>query len=148
VTTKETAIMSKSGTAVRTCGKIIIIGMTTLLLKGNAALADDSKICDYEHKCYNGTTRPPPPPQIYHMDPAHPDKETPPPAPQYPGVVSKPYVPKPQADVAPPVMAEVPEPTYNPNADCDELRRGLYPTPEAAWNARAHCEGGAQWYPQ
>jgi hypothetical protein len=154
VTTKETAIMSKSGITVRIYGKILAIGMTTLLLKGNVALADEL-ICDYEHKCYSGSTRPPPP-QIYHMDPTHPDKETPPPAPQYPGVVPKPYVAKPSEPVAPPEIAETPPVTaevpmpmhlYNPNPDCENMRHGLFPTPEAAAAARIHC-GEVEWYPQ
>jgi len=38
------------------------------------------QICDYEGKCYSAG----PPHQTYHMDLAHPDRETPPPAPEYP----------------------------------------------------------------
>jgi hypothetical protein len=43
-------------------------------------------VCDFEGKCYSDA-----PKQTYHMDPANPDRETPPPAPQYP-------VPTPDAD--------------------------------------------------
>jgi hypothetical protein len=44
-------------------------------LAGHAA-----PICDMQGKCYPDK----PPGQVYHMDPAHPDRETPPPPPQYP----------------------------------------------------------------
>jgi hypothetical protein len=118
--------------------------LVAALILSTPAFAGDNLICDYEHKCYSG--RPSPPPQIYHMDPTHPDKETPPPAPQYSGIVPKPYVPKPYVPVAPPITAEVPE--YNPNPDCENMRHALFPTAEAAFNARAHCLPGAQWYPQ
>ena len=37
------------------------------------------QVCDFEHHCYEDG-----PQQHYHMDLAHPDVETPPPAPQYP----------------------------------------------------------------
>jgi hypothetical protein len=128
-------------------------------LLSTVAIADEEKICDYEHKCYSGTTKPPPPPQIYHMDPTHPDKVTPPPAPQYPGIVPKPYVdvaPHPHddgtAEHLPVIPEEIPPhyygtddhtiaevPTYNPDPDCENMRNGLFPTPEAAAAARAHC---------
>jgi clan AA aspartic protease (TIGR02281 family) len=47
--------------------------------------APHEQICDFEHNCYgsDGFTSEPSP-QVYHMDPAHPDRVTPPPAPQYP----------------------------------------------------------------
>ena len=37
--------------------------------------AKAQQICDLQGTCYGG--------QVYHMDPAHPNRETPPPAPQY-----------------------------------------------------------------
>jgi hypothetical protein len=56
------------------------IVLVALLISYNAK-AD--QICDFENHCYSG--------QTYHMDLAHPDRETPPPAPQYP----PPKLPKP-----------------------------------------------------
>ena len=57
-------------------------GLIAALLLSTAAMADEyppglfehspeADSCDFQHQCY-------------HMDPAHPDKVTPPPAPQYP----------------------------------------------------------------
>ena len=48
--------------------------VTGLPLAGHA-----EQVCDFEHHCYEAG-----PQQHYHMDLAHPDVETPPPAPQYP----------------------------------------------------------------
>jgi hypothetical protein len=82
--------------------------------------------CDMQHQCY-------------HMDPAHPDKVTPPPAPQYPGVTSKPFVqPAPEA-LAPPPVADPNEEDPDDPYSCFSLRRGLFPTPQAAASARARC---------
>jgi hypothetical protein len=53
----------------------LIVGLIALPLVGHA-----DQICDFEHRCYQDQ----PPPQPYHMDLGHPDRETPPPAPQYP----------------------------------------------------------------
>jgi hypothetical protein len=74
--------------------------------------------CDFQHQCY-------------HMDPAHPDKVTPPPPPQYP------------ERATPPVEAAMPTPRELPDSDpqsCFNLRRGIFATPQAAANARAKCQ--------
>jgi hypothetical protein len=114
------------------------------------ALAEPELACDMQHQCY-------------HMDPTHPDKVTPPPAPQYPspkliphkvipndgtadhfGVPIPDSAPNPNDGTADHYGAEVPD--YNPSPDCYNMRHGLFPTPEAAAAARAHCDGEAQWY--
>ena len=51
-----------------------VVGFIALPLVGHA-----DQVCDFEHHCYEDV-----PQQHYHMDLAHPDVETPPPAPQYP----------------------------------------------------------------
>jgi hypothetical protein len=69
------------------------------------------------------------------MDLGHPDKVTPPPSKNTsPSVAVAPTIPSVQ--VAPPV-AMVPE--YNPDVSCLNLRQGIFPTAEAARNARIHC---------
>jgi hypothetical protein len=50
------------------------VGLIAAPLVGHA-----DQVCDFEHRCYEDK-----PQQHYHMDLAHPDVETPPPAPQYP----------------------------------------------------------------
>jgi hypothetical protein len=50
------------------------VGLIAAPLVGHA-----DQVCDFEHRCYEDQ-----PQQHYHMDLAHPDAETPPPAPQYP----------------------------------------------------------------
>jgi hypothetical protein len=95
--------------------------------------------CDFQKQCY-------------HMDPTHPDKVTPPPAPQYPGVVAKPFAyPAPQPPAvasSPPAAAPealAPDSLDDPSEDpsdpysCFNLRRGIFPTPQAAAHARARC---------
>jgi len=91
--------------------------------------------CDMQHQCY-------------HMDPTHPDKVTPPPAPQYEGVR------RPSAPSTPPLeqtpLASAPTalapslalPSDDPSdpQSCFNLRRGLFATPQAAANARSRCE--------
>jgi hypothetical protein len=66
--------------------------LAALLMSGSAK-AD--QICDMQNHCYNG--------QTYHMDLDHPDRETPPPAPQYPPPKIKPrvaqYRPKSQCEI-------------------------------------------------
>ena len=52
----------------------LVVGFIALPLAGHAA-----QVCDFEHRCYEDK-----PQQHYHMDLAHPEVETPPPAPQYP----------------------------------------------------------------
>jgi hypothetical protein len=97
------------------------------LLLSTAAMADEyppglferspELSCDFQHQCY-------------HMDPAHPDKVTPPPAPQYP----------PPLEQTP--LAIAPTPRALPDSDpqsCFNLRRGIFPTPQAAANARSKC---------
>jgi hypothetical protein len=85
--------------------------------------------CDMQHQCY-------------HMDPTHPDKVTPPPAPQYPGITPKPFA---GPSTRPPPSPE-PEALAPPSEDpddmrsCFNLRRGLFATPEAAAHARARCD--------
>jgi hypothetical protein len=82
--------------------------------------------CDMQHQCY-------------HMDPAHPDRVTPPPAPQYPAAAPRP----PAATPAPPEALAPPEPSPSEDPDdpysCFSLRRGLFPTLQAAAQARARC---------
>jgi hypothetical protein len=51
-----------------------VVGIMALPVAGHAA-----QVCDFEHHCYEDV-----PQQHYHMDLAHPDVETPPPAPLYP----------------------------------------------------------------
>ena len=52
----------------------LVVGLFALPLVGHA-----DQVCDFEHRCYEDKSQ-----QHYHMDLAHPDLETPPPAPQYP----------------------------------------------------------------
>jgi hypothetical protein len=101
-------------------------GLIAALLLSTTAMADEYPpglferspevdSCDFQHQCY-------------HMDPAHPDKVTPPPAPQYP--------------VTPPLEATAPTPRALPDSDpqsCFNLRRGIFATPQAAANARSRC---------
>ena len=47
---------------------------------GLAQAGRADQVCDFEHRCYENK----PPGQTYHMDLAHPDLETPAPAPEYP----------------------------------------------------------------
>ena len=54
----------------------LVVGFIALPLAGYA-----NQVCDFEHRCYEDK-----PLQHYHMDLAHPDAETPPPAPQYPQI--------------------------------------------------------------
>ena len=54
---------------------VFALGLVAAPLAGQAG-----EVCDFEHHCYNDA----PPHQTYHMDPSDPDRETPPPAPQYP----------------------------------------------------------------
>lgn len=109
------------------------------LLTSTVAMANEPELsCDFQHQCY-------------HMDPTHPDKVTPPPAPQYPPpkqkVAPREVQPELLAPATPPVEPEalVPRvitPTpggYNPYPDCFNMRRGLFDTREAVANARAHC---------
>ena len=58
----------------------LAIGLVMLPLAGQA-----SEVCDFEDHCCNDA----PPHQTYHMDPSNPDRETPPPAPQYPSAVAQ-----------------------------------------------------------
>ena len=58
--------------------KQLVFGVGILIAPTQAATAGE--VCDFEHRCYQDK----PPAQTYHMDPANPDFETPPPAPQYP----------------------------------------------------------------
>ena len=86
--------------------------LAAALLLSTAAMADELS-CDFQHQCY-------------HMDPAHPDKVTPPPAPQYPSLAT---APTPRAPSLP---------DDDPHS-CFNLRRGLFATPQAAANARSRC---------
>ena len=52
----------------------LVVGFVGSSLVGRAG-----PVCDFEGRCYSDA-----PQQPYHMDLAHPDVETPPPAPQYP----------------------------------------------------------------
>jgi hypothetical protein len=52
----------------------LVVGFIAPSLAGHA-----DQVCDFEHRCYEDK-----PQQHYHMDLAHPDVETPPPAPLYP----------------------------------------------------------------
>ena len=52
----------------------LAVGLIAHPLVGHA-----DQVCDFEHRCYEDK-----PQQHYHMDLAHPDLETPPPAPLYP----------------------------------------------------------------
>jgi hypothetical protein len=99
-------------------------GLIAALLLSTAAMADDyppglfehspeADSCDFQHQCY-------------HMDPAHPDKVTPPPAPQYPPLATSPTPPAPSL------------PDDDPYS-CFNLRRGLFATSQAAADARAKC---------
>ena len=98
--------------------------------------------CDMQHQCY-------------HMDLAHPDKVTPPPAPQYPRPLERPPAPSersleptplataptaPAPSLAP--LQELPPPPVAEDVpqSCFNLRRGLFQTPQAAANARSRCE--------
>jgi hypothetical protein len=58
---------------------VLTLALAALPLAGQAA-----EVCDFEHNCYNDA----PPHQTYHMDPSNPDRETPPPAPQYPSTAA------------------------------------------------------------
>lgn len=53
---------------------VVLFELIALPLPGHA-----DQVCDFEHRCYEAG-----PQQHYHMDLAHPEVETPPPAPQYP----------------------------------------------------------------
>lgn len=82
--------------------------------------------CDFQKQCY-------------HMDLADPDRVTPPPAPQYP---APPVAQDAPAPLPPPVVQALPEPLSEDPDDmgsCFNLRRGLFPTPEAAAHAHARC---------
>ena len=59
---------------------VLAVALVALPLVGHAV-----QVCDFEHHCYEDT-----PQQHYHMDLAHPDVETPPPAPQYPSSAQSP----------------------------------------------------------
>jgi hypothetical protein len=56
---------------------LLVIGLIGFPHAGHAEAT-----CDFEHHCYED--QPQTPQQRYHLDPAHPDLETPPPAPEYP----------------------------------------------------------------
>jgi hypothetical protein len=77
--------------------------------------------CDMQHQCY-------------HMDPAHPDKVTPPPAPEY-ATPAPPSV----APAEPFVAQSAPSEDPDDPQSCFNLRRGIFATPEAAAHARAIC---------
>jgi hypothetical protein len=141
-----------------------------LALLATPALADDYPPGLFEHSPEIGASKDAPEltcdmqHQCYHMDPAHPDKVTPPPAPQYPGVVAKPFVypsTRPSTQPAPPPVPQPPAVASSPPAaapealapdsldapsedpsdpySCFNLRRGIFPTPQAAAHARARC---------
>lgn len=65
-------------------GGLLVIALP---LAGHAA-----PICDMQGKCWADA-----PHQTYHMDPANPDRETPPPAPQYPQADGRDIVVQPNA---------------------------------------------------
>ena len=58
--------------------KPIIFALGLAIAPPLACHAEQS--CDFEHHCFDTG----PPHQTYHLDPNNPDRETPPPAPQYP----------------------------------------------------------------
>lgn len=60
--------------AVTDMSRVSAVALTAWLLGQNVAASEE--ICDMQGKCYPG--------QTYHMDLAHPERVTPPPAPQYP----------------------------------------------------------------
>jgi hypothetical protein len=58
----------------------LALAFGTLIALPQASMAN--QVCDFEHRCFETGS---PPGQTYHMDPNDPDRETPPPAPQYSG---------------------------------------------------------------
>jgi hypothetical protein len=75
VTTFAPARADERNTAMISLTRLaLVVGFIALPLAGHA-----NQVCDFEHRCYEDK-----PQQHYHMDLAHPDVETPPPAPLYP----------------------------------------------------------------
>jgi hypothetical protein len=58
--------------------------LVALIAPPLASRAEQS--CDFEHRCFETGSSPR---QTYHMDPNNPDRETPPPAPQYPAAAGQ-----------------------------------------------------------
>jgi gag-polyprotein putative aspartyl protease len=87
-------------------------------------------LCDMQHHCYE--TDGGPPRQVYHMDPAHPDRETPPPAPQY-------RVPRhTKINAPPPIVAPVSMP-----ASTDQFYTDVCHDADTAWTLALNTTSGS-----
>jgi hypothetical protein len=77
----------------------------------------NSQMCDFEHHCYGGEESSPSPTAVL---PPSPSTNLPP-----SHLLSQPQ--------------SMPKVTYNPEPDCWDMRQGIFPTAEAARNARIAC---------